>query len=106
MTAEEWQALYENFETQWLLDAVDDVDTLRSHLSDGERYRPPEILDKLLKLHQLAMAVMNNGSRRKADDLFELATELEDEVSEMMEALTRLQDTLAKLTDLRPGDPA
>jgi hypothetical protein len=88
MTDDEWQALYENFETQWLLDALDDIDTLRSHLSDDERYQPPEIRDKLFTLHQLAMAVVNEGSRSKIDELFALATELEDEVFEMMEALT------------------
>lgn len=106
MTDDEWQALFENFETQWLLDAIGDIDTLRSHLSDGERDQPPEIRDKLFTLHQLAMAVVNEGSRSKVDELFDLAAELEDEVFEMMEALTRLQDTLTKLTDLRPAASA
>lgn len=106
MTDDEWQAQYENFETQWLLDAIDDVDTLRSHLSEDERDQPPEIRDKLFKLHQLAMAVVNEGSHSKIDELFDLATELEDEVFEMMEALTRLRDTLTKLTDLRPATSA
>jgi uncharacterized protein (UPF0305 family) len=106
MTDDEWQALFENFETQWLLDAIGDIDTLRSHLNEDKRYQPPKIRDKLFTLHQLAMAVVNEGSRSKVDELFDLATELEDTVFEMMEALTRLQNTLTKLTDLRPATSA
>jgi len=52
------------------------------------------------------MAVVNEGSRSKVDELFDFAMELEDKVFEMMEALTRLQDTLTKLTDLRPATSA
>jgi hypothetical protein len=106
MTDDEWQALYENSETQWLLDAIDDIDALRSHLSEDERDQPPAIRDKLFTLHQLTMTVVNEGSRSKVDELFDLAAELEDEVFEMIEALTRLQDTLTKLTDLRPATSA
>src|ERR1700751_5844602 len=36
MTEEEWQHLYENFETTELLSAVDAVDCLRDDLNDGE----------------------------------------------------------------------
>src|SRR5579884_447903 len=64
------------------------------------------VRDKLFTLHQLAMAVVNEGSRSKVDELFDFAMELEDKVFEMMEALTRLQDTLTKLTDLRPATSA
>jgi len=41
MTDDEWQALFENFETRWLLDAIGDIDTLRSHLSEDGRDQPP-----------------------------------------------------------------
>jgi len=41
MTDEEWQHLYENFETTELLRAVDAVDSLRDDLNDGECFRPP-----------------------------------------------------------------
>ena len=37
MTDEEWQHLYENFETYALLDAVD---SLRDDLNDGDNCRP------------------------------------------------------------------
>ena len=78
---EEWQHLYENFETTALLSAVDAVDCLRDDLNDGEGCRPPELRTDLLKLHELAMAVVNNGA---------------------MNELEQVQDTLAKLVALYP----
>jgi hypothetical protein len=41
MTEEEWQHLYENFETTGLLSAVDAVDCLRNDLNDGEGFGRP-----------------------------------------------------------------
>ncbi len=61
MNDEEWRNLHENFETTLLLDAVGHVDELRGYLNDGEYGRPPEIRDDLLKLHGMAMDVVNNG---------------------------------------------
>ena len=103
MTDAEWQALNENFETVSLLQAVDAVDALRGHLNDREKYQPPEIRDNLLKLHQLAMKVVNEGQKGRAPALFELAAEIEDEISDMMEALATIQDSVTKLTALHPA---
>ena len=61
VTEDELQHLYENFETTWLLSAVDKLDEVRSILLDGENLEPPEIRTALLKLHGLAMAVVNEG---------------------------------------------
>ena len=83
MTEEEWQHLYENFETTELLSAVDAVDCLRDDLNDGEGCRPPELRTNLLKLHELAM-------------------NLDEQVSQMMNELEQVQDTLAKLVALYP----
>ena len=47
------------FETTELLSAVDTVDSLRDDLNYGEYSRPPELRTNLLKLHELAMAVVN-----------------------------------------------
>ena len=80
MTEEEWQHLYENFETTELLSAVDAVDCLRDDLNDGEGCRPPELRTNLLKLHELAMAVVNNGSRSQASKMFGLAMNLDEQV--------------------------
>jgi hypothetical protein len=102
MTDAEWEALTENFETASLLQAVDAVDTLRGYLNDRDKHQPPEIRDKLLKLHQLAMSVINEGHEGRAPALFELATEIEDEIADMMEALTTVQDSVTRLTALQP----
>ncbi len=102
MTDEEWQHLYENFETTELLSAVDAVDSLRDDLNDGECFRPPELRTNLLKLHELAMAVVNNGSRSQASKMFDLAMNLDEQVSHMMNELEQVQDTLAKLVALYP----
>jgi hypothetical protein len=102
MTEEEWQHLYENFETTELLSAVDAVDCLRDHLNDGEDCRPPELRTNLLKLHELAMAVVNNGSRSQASKMFDLAMNLDEQVGHMMNELEQVQDTLAKLVALYP----
>jgi hypothetical protein len=46
--------------------------SLRDILSDDRNGRPPEIRDELLRLHGLAMAVFNEGSRDSVADLFSL----------------------------------
>lgn len=53
----------ENFDTTTLLRAVDAVDELRDDLNDGEDGSPPQLRTDLLKLHQLAMAVFNEGAQ-------------------------------------------
>jgi hypothetical protein len=103
ITDEEWEALGpESFDTTTLLRAVDAVDAMRDHLNDGEGGRPPQLRTDLLKLHQLAMAVINSGARSQVPALFELAATLDDDVSSLMESLEEIRDTLATLMDLYP----
>jgi hypothetical protein len=102
MTDDERQILYDNYETQWLLEAVDQVDILRDFLNDGANRQPPAIRTELLQLHQLAMAVINDGGRGQAEELFDRAEDLDAQVSDMMTELEKIQDTLAKLVALRP----
>jgi hypothetical protein len=103
ITDEEWEALGpESFDTTTLLRAVDAVDAMRDHLNDGEDGRPPQLRTDLLKLHQLAMDVVNCGARSQVPALFDLAADLEDEVSGLMESLQEIRQTLAALTDLYP----
>ena len=64
ITDKEWEQLSpEHFETAALLRAVDAVDELRDDLNDGEGFSPPQIRTDLLRLHQLAMSVINEGAR-------------------------------------------
>jgi hypothetical protein len=103
ITEAEWDKLLEgSFDTYSLLHAVDTVDELRGDLNDGDHGAPPELRTNLLKLHQLAAAVFNQGSRSQVRDLFELATDLDDQVSGMMDNLEKLQETLSKLVELYP----
>ena len=48
------------------------------------------------------MAVDNNGSRSQASKMFDLAMDLDEQVSHMMNELEQVQDTLAKLLALYP----
>jgi hypothetical protein len=48
------------------------------------------------------MAVINRGARSQVADLFNLAVDLEDQVSGLMTALEQVQETLAQLTSLYP----
>lgn len=103
ITDEEWGELSpEHFDTRTLLHAVDAVDALRGELGDGEDGRPPSLRDDLLKLHQLAMAVINQGSRNRVADLFDLAVDLEDQVHGLMASLEQVQEALSQLTALYP----
>ena len=103
ITNEEWDDLSPlNFETAALLRAVDSVDDLRDDLNDQEHGNPPQLRTDLLKLHQLAMDVFNEGSRSQVAELFEFAFELESQVLGMMSSLEQVQETLSHLTALYP----
>ena len=102
MTEDEWQQLYEGFETTDLLTAVDQLDAVRNIVGDGENWEPPEIRTDLLKLHQLAMDVVNQGATSKAQEMFALADDIDSQVFDMLEALEAIQRTLQTLTRLYP----
>jgi hypothetical protein len=103
ITDAEWDALSpEHFDTTTLLSAVDAVDEMRGDLNDGEDGSPPQLRSDLLKLHQLAMAVVNSGARHQVAELFDLAGELEDQVFGLMTSLEQVQNTLSQLTALYP----
>jgi hypothetical protein len=101
MTKKDWAKLRDGFATQSLLDAVDELDTLRGVLGD-DGAKPPAMRGQLLRLHRLAMDVINNGAEGQVGALFELAADLEDEVFDMLEAVTKLHETLSTLTALQP----
>lgn len=102
MTEDEWQKLYENFETTWLLDAVGHIDTLRTHLSDRDIIRPPQMRDDMLELHRLAMDVVNNGWDGHLRQMAFLAVALEDQALDVMMAVEAIHKTLSKLLALLP----
>ncbi|MBP5060169.1 transposase [Pseudomonas chlororaphis] len=103
MTDDEWHELApESFDTSALLRAVDAVDVLRGDLNDNADGGPPQLRTDLLKLHQLAMAVFNEGARSRVAELFDLAVDLQDQVDHLMASLEQVQETLSRLTALYP----
>ncbi|MBF0551399.1 MAG: hypothetical protein HQK60_12790 [Deltaproteobacteria bacterium] len=109
LTKDKIQELYENFETMRILDAVDILDQVRGLFSDqfnGKGVpRPPELRDKLLELHTKAHEIINGEYYHKTDmDMFDLAWEIEDEVSEAIDKLEQLRQVISDLTNLTPAD--
>ena len=102
MTEDEWLNLYENYETTWLLRAVDSIDTLRGHLGDGEHFEPPQIRTDLLKLHGLAMNVVNNRWEGQMKEMAALALDVEEELETMLEYLEGVKRVVSQLTTLLP----
>ncbi len=100
---EEWKTLTPDaFDTRTLLSAVDAVDAMRDYLNDDENGGPPEIRTNLLRLHQLAMGVFNQGARSDVAKMFEMADDLEDMAMGLMRALEQVHETLSQLTALYP----
>ncbi len=85
-----------------MLSPVDSFDALRGYLNDREDFQAPEIRGELLKLHGLAMKVIGAGARGGATEMFDLAEDLEEQITQMMEEMEQIADTLGKLTSLRP----
>jgi len=104
MNENAWQKLYENYETTWLLDAVDKLDELRTYLADGGALEPPQIRTDLLKLHSLAMNVVNHSEASQLQEMMDLAFDLEDQTSDMLATLKKVHETIQKLIDLLPEE--
>lgn len=101
MTERQWEKLHRGFDTYRILDAVDQLDSLRYALSD-DGIRPPEIRDKLLKLHGLAMSVVNNGQLSQAREMFDLAFEIDEELIDIEQNVELMRKTTSKLVRLCP----
>ena len=63
--AERW--LLDEFDTYELVQAVDDLDSIRGIMADGPNCEPPQLRNDLMKLHGLAMqACHETGEGDKA----------------------------------------
>ncbi len=91
------------FDTSALLRAVDDLDAMRDHL-DGDGHAPPVMRGDILRLHQLAMRVVNEGSTNPAthEEMFDLADDLEYRIDDLSDALDRMRITIKALARLSP----
>jgi len=92
ISEEEFEEIYTSVDTTSLLKAVDIVDELRDHLNDLDGLRPPEIREDLMKLHGYGMELVNHGARAKARKFFELAADIDWEISEIISRARALQD--------------
>jgi len=102
MTEEDWERLYNNYDTTSILRAVDDIDELRGSLGDGLNLEPPKIRADLLKLHQLAMTVVNLGQEADLKQMATLALDLQDETDDLLETLQNVNQAINKLLKLLP----
>ena len=106
LTEKQDRKIYENFESHWILDAVDALDEIRYIL--GDKYdedgcpRPPEIRTQLLALHGKAMNLVNSGPNKTDHGVFDMAWEIEGMLSDAREQLEKIQKIIHALTDLTP----
>jgi len=101
-TDREMQKFYYGFETHDLLKAVDLIDELRGYLGYETEGGPPEIRDNMLKLHGLALSVVNKGDKSRVQDLFDLAAHLQDQVQSIRSIIGKVEGTLSGLAELYP----
>ena len=109
LTEKKIEELYEKFDTQRLLHVVDALDDVRPVISDQFNEdgfpRPPEIRDKLLKLHEKAHKIINGEFSYDTDmGMFDLAWELEEELYDVIENLEKIKKVIDDLTNLTPSE--
>jgi hypothetical protein len=88
----------DEFETHDLLEAVDDLDSIRGILADGLNLEPPQVRIDLMKLHELAMRVCNEGEG-DTSEVVELAIDIEDQLEEIRDASDRIIQVLRRITE-------
>lgn len=106
MTSEQCKqiSLTGDFDTTRLLSAADAVDVIRNALGGGLGGLPLKFRDDVLRLHQMAMHVFNDGQASGTEAMLELAFELQAGVDDMMAALGEVQDTLTDLSATNTDD--
>ena len=88
----------DDFKTNDLLEAVDDLDTIRDILADGLNSEPPQLRIDLMKLHKLAMRVCKEGED-DSSELVELAIDIEDQFAEIRDASDHIIEVLREITE-------
>jgi len=93
------------FDTGPLLRTVDDLDVMRDHFK-GNDYNAPEMRHDLLRLHELTMRFVNGGHTDPvmAEEMFDLAADLECRIQDMSDALARMLAPIRTLQALEPND--
>lgn len=108
ITEKKNQELYEKFETMRILHAVDALDKVRPIISDqfnAEGFpKPPELRDKLLKLHGKAHKIINDYDCETDLGMFDLAWEIEEEIYDAVGYLDDIRKVIEDLTELCPSE--
>ena len=96
------EELQDDFDTTQILDAVDTIDEIRYRICDPEGMR-----DDLLRLHGLAHALINGDSSNASEEdgpIWQLADDLEDQISDWIDKLRNLAHMLDQLVSLMPEE--
>jgi len=96
-----YEKLMEEFSSMEILETVTSLDEIRGIVGDREINRPPEIRDKLMRLHEMVMdeKITSNG-----ETIWDLANEIQDELYPIQEAIEQIMDVLDKIIDSAPED--
>jgi len=96
------QRLRAKFETSEILDALHCFDKIRPIISDHD-FRPPKTRENLLKLHSMAMELVNYQSadeEEKLKKVLKLANDIHIKVYTCLKNLMKVKVTLEKLYGL------
>ena len=88
----------DEFETNDLLEAVDDLDRIRDILADGPNLEPPKLRIDLMKLHKLAIRIRKEGED-DSSELVELAIDIEDQLEDIRDANDHIIEVLREITE-------
>lgn len=102
LTEDEFEKIYENFESADLLTAIDHLDQLRYLMDDQEDLRPPVSREHLFKLHDSIFAICGHyirkldveGTHDMLDELHDLIFNLQDNAQKLERILDNLRETL------------
>lgn len=102
-TDDDKQKPYGNFETTRLLSAVDQIDQFYGCIEQGDHGEPPAIRDEILKLHELAMAVCNEGRKDKVLEMAELAADILEKIDSSFDGLRYVKNVVSDLLAASPS---
>ncbi len=103
LTEEEREEIDDNFESQGLLDAVEQVDKLRSIFGDRDINRPPEIREDLMALHGVVFDAITQGSKHPKElEIWDMASDIESYLDDAREAIDQIQEVLTALIETMP----
>ena len=80
--------LIEDFDSHEILDAIEKLDELRSLVADRDDYKPPEVRDKLMRLHTM---IHKEQMTSKGETIWDLANEIEDDIYNIQDAIEELR---------------